>query len=59
MLEQTLALARACSTATVDIREWIRLFTAFDVMKTIVADRITKLEGKFHSYKRCLVLPEY
>ncbi|PPQ83090.1 hypothetical protein CVT25_003794 [Psilocybe cyanescens] len=44
VLEQTLALARKCSTVTVDIREWIRLSSAFQLMRKIAVNRVAELK---------------
>ncbi|PPQ83088.1 hypothetical protein CVT25_003792 [Psilocybe cyanescens] len=51
VLEQTLALARKCSTVTVDIREWIRLSSAFQLMRKITVNRVAELKVRFDDSK--------
>ncbi|KAH9481745.1 hypothetical protein JR316_0006272 [Psilocybe cubensis] len=43
ILEQLLALSNVCRTATVDVREWIRLSAAFRVMREITVKRVSEL----------------
>ncbi|KAH9481747.1 hypothetical protein JR316_0006274 [Psilocybe cubensis] len=47
VLEQTLALARKCTTVTVDIREWARLSTTFQLLRKITANHINELKARF------------
>lgn len=45
MLEQLLALCTVCRTATVDVREWLRLSAAFRVMREVTVRRVSELGG--------------
>lgn len=46
MMERFLAVAFACRTVTIDIKEWIRMASAFRIMREITVKRMSELGGR-------------
>lgn len=48
MLEQFLAVVELCRTCTIDAKEWLRLSSAFRVMREISVKRVSELQGRLY-----------